>query len=405
MNVVIIGLGYVGLPIAISAAQNGYKVHGFDINREKILELRLGKSFIEGMNKLELLSLQTEGKIQFVSELPRFEEKSVYVIAVPTPLDSNKSPDVSMLNEAIEAIANVVVDGSLIINESTSYVGTLRNLIKPFIDTKTQLRNLKYAVAPERIDPGNKKWGIKNTPRLVSGLTDQAIKETISFYEKFCDVVCEVSSPEVAEAAKLFENTFRQVNIALVNEFSLLANKLNFSAHEAIIAAATKPFGFMPFYPGIGVGGHCIPVDPSYLSYSAKLVGAQAKFIEFANQINSYMPVMVVNRIRDYLGGSLTNKRVQIAGITYKPDTADLRESPALDLIKELRANGAIVNWHDPFVFTYKGQHSEELSSEIDLGLIVTPHSQMDFSIWKRKNVTVLDLSANSNHYGWAKFF
>jgi UDP-N-acetyl-D-glucosamine dehydrogenase len=404
MNLVVIGLGYVGLPLAISAAKSGHTVYGYDLNQEKVSELQSGKSFLAEVTKLELLALQAEGRIHFISELVKLDEKSIFVIAVPTPLDSNKSPDVTMLKEAINSIANVVVDDCLIINESTSYIGTLRNLIKPLIDTKSKLRNLKYAVAPERIDPGNKKWFIKNTPRLVSGITEEAKKEAISFYESFCDEICEVSLPEVAEAAKLFENTFRQVNIALVNEFSEIANKLNFSSHEAIVAAATKPFGFMPFYPSVGVGGHCIPVDPSYLSYSAKMVGAEAKLIDFANQINSSMPVVIVERVKDYLGGSLIGKRVQIAGITYKPDTSDLRESPALDLIHELRAAGALVSWHDPFVSTYEGQRGEILNSEIDLGLIVTPHSQIDLNVWKNANVMVLDLSANANHYGWPKF-
>jgi UDP-N-acetyl-D-glucosamine dehydrogenase len=292
----------------------------------------------------------------------------------------------------------------LIINESTSYIGTLRNLIKPIVDRQSGLTDLNYAVAPERIDPGNKFWSVKNTPRNIAGLTTIATQQSADFYTTFCDSVNVVSSPEVAECSKLFENTFRQVNIALVNELSEVANKLNFSTHEAIMAAATKPFGFMPFYPSIGVGGHCIPVDPSYLSYSAEMAGVDAKFIKLANHVNSAMPKIVKERIKDYLDGDLRGKQVQIAGISYKPDISDLRESPALDLIKELEMAGAIVSWHDPYIDEYNGKQSEALSSEIDLGLIVTPHSQINFSIWKKTNVKVIDLSADSNNYGWPKF-
>jgi UDP-N-acetyl-D-glucosamine dehydrogenase len=308
-----------------------------------------------------------------------------------------------MLKEACESISSSVSDNSLIINESTSYIGTLRNLIKPMIDTKSQLKNLKYAVAPERIDPGNKNWFIKNTPRLISGLTEQAKKEAVDFYSRFCIEIHNTSTPEVAEAAKLFENTFRQVNIALVNELSTLASKLNFSTHETIMAASTKPFGFMPFYPSIGVGGHCIPVDPTYLSYSAELAGIEAKFIKLANDVNSSMPKVITERIKSNLNGKITGKQIQIAGITYKPDVSDLRESPAIDLIKELTIEGAIITWHDPHVKEFDGQYSVELSSQIDLGLILTPHSKIDFSIWKKANVQVMDLSANSKNYGWPK--
>lgn len=404
MNCVIIGLGYVGLPLAISAAKSGHKVCGYDTNKEKILDLKRGQSFIPEISSEELTTLLSNGQIRFTSELVKQDEKTTFIIAVPTPLDSDKSPDLTMLKQACEAVAKVVVDDCLIINESTSFIGTLRNLIKPIIDLQSQIVTLKYAAAPERIDPGNKVWFIKNTPRIISGITNEAKEEAVAFYGQFCDELYEVSTPEVAEAAKLFENSFRQVNIALVNELAQIADKLNFSTHETIMAAASKPFGFMPFFPSVGVGGHCIPVDPSYLSYSAKLAGIDAKFINLANQVNSSMPKIISERIKVYLGGDLTGKTVQIAGISYKPDIADLRESPALDLIKELTNAGAKVTWHDPVVVNYKGQQSMALTAGIDLGLIVTPHSQINFSIWKKADVRVLDLSANSNNYGWPKF-
>jgi len=404
MRVTVVGQGYVGLPISVCAAEAGHTVFGFDIDEKKISKLKLGISDSPEVSTDKLLDLQLQDKIKFSSSIKDSSGSAIYIIAVPTPLDSEHKPDLSFLTSACGLIAQVIEPKSLIINESTSYIGTLRNLIKPIVDRQSGLTDLNYAVAPERIDPGNKFWSVKNTPRNIAGLTTIATQQSADFYTTFCDSVNVVSSPEVAECSKLFENTFRQVNIALVNELSEVANKLNFSTHEAIMAAATKPFGFMPFYPSIGVGGHCIPVDPSYLSYSAEMAGVDAKFIKLANHVNSAMPKIVKERIKDYLDGDLRGKQVQIAGISYKPDISDLRESPALDLIKELEMAGAIVSWHDPYIDEYNGKQSEAISSEIDLGLIVTPHSQIDFSIWKKTNVKVIDLSANSNNYGWPKF-
>ena len=404
MNIAIIGQGYVGLPLGIHAAKAGHTVVGFDIDSQRVKSLSLGHTESPEVTSFEILELQEKSRISFTCELEKLVNCTIFIIAVPTPLDSVGKPDLSNLKSACELISKIISPKCLIINESTSYIGTLRNLIKPMIDKLSNKDNLEYAVAPERIDPGNKVWNIKNTPRNVAGLTSLATQQAVDLYNSFCDSVNVVSSAEVAECAKLFENTFRQVNIALVNELSKVANKLNFSTHEAVRAAATKPFGFMPFYPSIGVGGHCIPVDPSYLSYSAELVGVDAKFINLANLVNSSMPKIITERVKDYLGGDLTGKQVQIAGISYKPDISDLRESPALDLIKELEIAGAIVSWHDPFVDEYNSKQSVALSNEIDLGLIVTPHSQIDFSIWKEANVKVLDLSANSNNYGWSKF-
>ena len=404
MNIAIIGQGYVGLPLGIHAAKAGHTVVGFDIDSQRVKSLSLGHTESPEVTSGEILELQEKSRISFTCELEKLVNCTIFIIAVPTPLDSVGKPDLKNLKSACELISKIISSKSLIINESTSYIGTLRNLIKPMIDKLSNKDSLEYAVAPERIDPGNKVWNIKNTPRNVAGLTSLATQQAVDLYNSFCDSVNVVSSAEVAECAKLFENTFRQVNIALVNELSKVANKLNFSTHEAVRAAATKPFGFMPFYPSIGVGGHCIPVDPSYLSYSAELAGVDAKFINLANQVNSSMPKIITERVKDYLGGDLTGKQVQIAGISYKPDVSDLRESPALDLIKELETAGAIVSWHDPYVDEYNGKQSVILSSDIDLGLIITPHSQIDFTIWKKTNIKVLDLSANSNNYGWPKF-
>jgi UDP-N-acetyl-D-glucosamine dehydrogenase len=404
VKVTVIGQGYVGLPIAVCAAEAGYTVGGFDIDEKKISHLESGISDSPEVSPEQILSLQAKGKLFFSSNIFDHKESSIYVIAVPTPLDESSKPDLSYLRNASESLATVVKSEDLVINESTSYIGTLRNFIKPIIEELSGLLDLEYAVAPERIDPGNTEWSIKKTPRNKAGIADQATKTAIKFYSSFCDLIYTVLKPEVAEAAKLFENTFRHVNIALVNEFSEITNKFNFSANEAIIASATKPFGFMPFYPSIGVGGHCIPVDPSYLAFSAEQVGIDSKFINVANHINFSRPKIVADKIRIQLGGDLIGKRVQIVGITYKPNISDLRESPALELITELKSLGAKVLWFDPYIETYNGESSQPLDPVIDLGLIVIPHDNIDFSIWKKSNTRVLDLSVNSKNFGWPKF-
>jgi UDP-N-acetyl-D-glucosamine dehydrogenase len=404
VKVSIIGVGYVGLPIAVQAAEAGYSVGGFDVDGNKIRKLLSGISDSPEVSPDQILSLVTTEKLFFSSDISDHKDSSIYVIAVPTPLDESNNPDLSYLRNACELLAKVVKSGDLIINESTSYIGTLRNFIKPIIEESSGLTDLRYAVAPERIDPGNKVWNIKNTPRNISGLTDQATSDAVTFYGSFCDSINALLKPEVAEAAKLFENTFRYINIALVNEFSEIANKFDFSANDAIIAAATKPFGFMPFFPSIGVGGHCIPVDPSYLVFSAEQVGIESKFITLANDMNSSRPQIIADRIRIHLGGDLDGKRLQIVGITYKSNIADLRESPALELITELKSLGAKVIWSDPYIETYNGETSQPLDPNIDLGIIVIPHHVVDFTIWKKSNTSVIDLSANPRNFGWPKF-
>jgi len=400
----VIGLGYVGLPLAINAAKSGYLVTGFDIDKDKIHKLQGGISELSEFESSELLKLQASGNLEFLDLLPKQLKPSIFIIAVPTPLDKEHNPDLTMLKSACELIASVIFDGSLVINESTSYIGTLNNLIQPMITSLTGLVNLDFAVAPERIDPGNKKWDLKSTPRLVAGISERSTKRAIDFYLRFSDHVNPVSKPEVAEAAKLFENTFRQVNIALVNELSQITNSFKISCHEVIEAASTKPYGFMPFYPSIGVGGHCIPIDPSYLAFSAQSVGVEANFINLANRVNLSAPYSVGQRIKARLDGDLNGKKIQIAGISYKPNVADMRESPVLELMKELSELGAIISWHDPLVKEWGGHRSVALDTMVDLGVITTPHDSIDFTIWQESGINVLDLSANTKNYGWPKF-
>ena len=404
MNICVVGQGYVGLPISIYAARAGCTVYGYDTDKDKITELKKGNIFSPEVNSEEFLELLSNKKINLISELKSNMSISVFIIAVPTPLNENHEPDISMLKKACKSIAQVITPNSLVINESTSFIGTLRGFIKPLIYKESKAIGLKYAVAPERIDPGNSTWTVSSTPRIISGLSTDAINEAVHFYKSFCSIVRTVAQPEIAEAAKLIENTFRQVNIALVNELSEVAGKYGFSLHDAINAAATKPFGFMPFYPSIGVGGHCIPVDPSYLVYSANKVGIKTKLINLANSINLNTPETIVTRIETYMGSKLSGKTIQIVGISYKVDVADTRESPAVQLIKILRSKGAIVTWCDPVVEKFNEEKSSLLTPNIDLGLIITPHASIDLSLWKEANIKVLDLSASPTNYGWNKF-
>ena len=403
IKVSIIGQGYVGFPLAIHAAIAGNVVVGYDKDEYKIFDITQGRYPISELDNSSISLLIDNNMYTPTYDPTLISDSDIIVLAVPTPLDSNGNPDTSLLEDAARTVANNCKPNALIINESTSYPGTLRNLVEPIFKSKPG-HKLLFASAPERIDPGNMNWNLDNTPRVVAGLTNEATIRAISFYETFCKIVHKVSSPEIAEASKLFENTFRMVNIALANEFAIISNNLGFSAHEALTAASTKPFGFMPFYPSIGVGGHCIPIDPKYLSHSAKSAGAIPKLIDLAHDINVLMPKSVALRIKKELSNDLLNKKIQVAGVAYKPSIPDLRESPALELIKELRKMGSIVTWHDPVVGKFGNESTCELDPNVDLGLIVTPHEQIDFSVWKKSNTKVLDLSANSNNYGWPKF-
>jgi UDP-N-acetyl-D-glucosamine dehydrogenase len=403
-NVAIIGQGYVGLPLAIYAAQAGNKVIGFDIDKQKILDILQGLVNTPDLSQNLLRNLIQNKNYQPTADIKEISNSDIIVLAVPTPLKIDGTPDTSFLESAAQLVSENCKSTALIVNESTSYPGTLRNLVKPIFNKKS-LDKLTFASAPERVDPGNFKWNLENTPRVVSGLTSNATEKTVEFYRTFCREVKVVSSPEVAEASKLFENTFRMVNIALANEFAEISEKLGFSAYEAIDAASTKPFGFMAFYPSVGVGGHCIPIDPKYLSHVARLAGADSSLIDKAHEINSYMPSKLAVRIKNEFDGTLNNRKIQIAGIAYKPNVPDLRESPGIELLHELRDLGAVVTWHDPVVKELNQEKSSDLDINIDLGLIVTPHKIMNLLPWKESEVKVLDLSVSPENLGWPKYF
>jgi UDP-N-acetyl-D-glucosamine dehydrogenase len=369
MRVLIIGQGYVGLTIAVSAANVGHKVLGYDINTSLVNALNSGVSHVEGVTALELNTIKASESYRATNNLKDIDVFDVVIIAVPTPLDAEKNPDLSFLHDAVNLIQNQISVESLIINESTSFPGTLRNEIAGRINGIKHL----YAVSPERVDPGNSDWNTKNTPRLLGALTPDALVKAKEFYSTFCETIIEVSSPEVAEAAKIFENTFRQVNIALVNEFAQITNTLKIPVREVLAAAASKPYGFMAFNPGPGVGGHCIPIDPTYLAFVAKNAGIHAKFIELANDVNKEMPDYVVQRVSASAGGSVNGKSVVVIGVAYKPNVADTRESPSGRIIDLLREAGASVSWHDPLVNTWRGERSSKLK-EYDIAVLVTKH-------------------------------
>jgi UDP-N-acetyl-D-glucosamine dehydrogenase len=376
-KVAIIGQGYVGLTIAAFASKD-YQVVGFDKSKKIVEQLNQGISHIEGVESAEIKAAISSGYYRATSKASDISGADIVVIAVPTPLDKGRKPDLTFIESACKTIAENIKDPVLVINESTSFPGTIRNFIKPLIEklSTNRIEHL-YAISPERVDPGRVDWDQKNTPRLYAGLTLEASKQTRDFYSSFCDNLVEVSSPEVAEAAKLFENTFRQVNIALVNEFAQIAHAMGISVHETLEAANTKPYGFMKFSPSAGVGGHCIPVDPSYLAHVAEGLGVPATFIERANEVNLEMPKYVVARVMADNDGSLAGRSVQVIGVAYKPNVADTRETPAELVIAELERQGAKVTWHDAVVGTWHGQESSALGGS-EIAIVVTLHDAVD---------------------------
>lgn len=373
MRVSIIGQGYVGLTIS-AFAFNHHRIIGYDLNSTIVAQLNEGISHIEGVSSEDIKRAIYAGNYRATTDGSEIAGSDIVVIAVPTPLDENRKPDLTFINSACEVIAENVTGPALIINESTSFPGTIRNYIKPTIEKYSKIKfEHEYAISPERVDPGRQDFNQKNTPRLYAGLTPEATKRTREFYSTFCDNLVEVSSPEVAEAAKLFENTFRQVNIALVNELAQISHALGIDVRETLDAAGTKPYGFMKFQPSAGVGGHCIPVDPSYLADVAEKAGVTATFIQRANEVNLEMPKYIAGRVAKDNGGSLKGKKVLVVGVAYKPNVADTRETPAELLIDALEELGASVAWSDPVVGSWHGEESAELNGA-EIAVVVTKH-------------------------------
>lgn len=389
----IIGQGYVGLPLAMVAVDAGWSVIGIDNVGSKVAQINNGSSPVEDISDAQLQAAISKGAYKATTDFSQVSQSSVIAICVPTPLNDRREPDLAMLLSAAEGIAPFVSDETLVISESTSYPGTLRDLIVPIVDRlKPENSAIVYfASAPERVNPGDSFWKQRNTPRLLGAIDEESQIRALAFYESICDSVVSVSSPEVAEAAKLLENTFRLVNIALVNEFTQLCSTSGINVHEVIDAASTKPYGFMPFRPGVGVGGHCIPVDPLYLTWWARQNGSEATFIESADLINHAMPKYVAQRALSLINPDIKNPKVLILGVAYKPGVGDVRETPASELRNHLINQGAIVGWHDPLVSKWEESESVDLGWNCDLAILATNQPGMDLTQLINNGIKILD--------------
>lgn len=401
-TVAIIGLGYVGLPLAIAFAEKKIKVIGIDKDPNKIDMLRGGKSYVEDISNQELKT--NMGYFYSTTDFSLLSSVNNVIMCVPTPLNKTKDPDISYIIAAANDIAMYLHKGMLIVLESTTYPGTTEEILKSIFE-KGGLKagqDFSLAFSPERIDPGNKNFNVKNTPKVVGGVTKGCTERAVELYSKIVERVVPVSSPAAAEAVKLLENTFRSVNIALVNEIAQLCHRMGIDVWEVIDAAATKPFGFMPFYPGPGIGGHCIPVDPLYLSWKAKLFNFRTRFIELADEINGKMPEYVVYRLFETLneaGKSIKGSNILILGVAYKKDVGDIRESPALEIIKLILEKGGRVIYNDPYVpeFTFLGKtwRSVEVDDGVleasDCVVVLTDHSFYNWKSISEKARLVLD--------------
>ena len=400
----VVGMGYVGLPLAVEFAEAGIEVIGIDISESKTGQLKEGISYIPDIPTERLGPLVASGKLKATTDYAVISEQDVVCICVPTPLNKTKDPDVSMILSVGEAIVPVLTEDTLVVLESTTYPGFTREIFVPQLE-RTGLEigeQLAVAFSPERVDPGNQVYQTHNTPKIVGGMTPDCTAASMAAYGKIIETLVPVTSTDCAEMVKLLENTFRAVNIGLVNEVAIMCHKLGLDTWEVIGAAATKPFGFMPFYPGPGLGGHCIPVDPHYLSWKLKTLKYNARFIELAGEINSSMPEYVTAMVADALNGHrkcVKGSRILIVGVAYKRDIDDCRESPSLDIIELLAAKGAEVAYHDPFVATLR-MGDETLSTQpieaddlkgYDCVVIATDHSTLDYGHIVTSSSLVID--------------
>ncbi|MBI5232093.1 MAG: nucleotide sugar dehydrogenase [Coriobacteriales bacterium] len=400
----VVGLGYVGLPLAVEMAKAGNRVVGFEVDQSKVDEIAAGRSYIPDIPGHEVATAVEAGLIEGTTDFSRAGECDAIAICVPTPLDDMKEPDTSYMEKASEAIAPYLRPGMLITLESTTYPGTTEEVIQPILE-RSGLKvgtEIFLAFSPERVDPGNQKFQTKNTPKVVGGVTPACTSMSKLFYERFIDTVVTVSSTRAAEMTKLLENIFRCVNIALVNELLVLSERMGINIWEVIDAAKTKPFGFMPFYPGPGLGGHCIPIDPFYLSWKAREFDTHTEFIELAGKVNEDMPYYVVRRLMESLNThrkALAGSRVVLLGVAYKKDIDDLRESPAIKIARLLREKEADVVYHDPYVERFEVDGCEVPSVALtesecnasDAVVVVTDHSNVDYHLVVRSTKLVLD--------------
>jgi UDP-N-acetyl-D-glucosamine dehydrogenase len=403
-HVAVIGLGYVGLPLAVEFAKAGFHVIGLDVDASRVGRLKKGESYIQDVPSSDLRPLVEADRFTATTDRAALAKADAYCICVPTPLGKTKDPDVSFILEAARAVKAGLHRGCLVVLESTTYPGTTRELLLPLLE-ETGLKvgvDFSLAFSPERIDPGNQKYVLKNTPKVVGGITPICQQAAVALYSQVVDKVVPVSSTEAAEMTKLLENTFRIVNIGLVNEIAIMCDRLGLNVWEVVEAAASKPYGYIPFYPGPGLGGHCIPVDPHYLSWKLKMLNYRARFIELAGEINAGMPRYVMNKVTDALNRlqkSVNGSSILVLGVAYKRDIDDVRESPALDIIKLLSDKGAQVTWHDPHVTKLKGLEplarasavTPEVLARADCVVIATDHSAYDWDAIVKHSRLVVD--------------
>jgi UDP-N-acetyl-D-glucosamine dehydrogenase len=389
----IIGQGYVGLPLAMAAVDAGWTVIGVDTFAAKVVQINSGSSPVEDITDEQLETAISKGSYRATTDFSAVAKASVITICVPTPLDDKRLPDLSLLESAATSLAPFVSSETLVVTESTSYPGTLRHVIIPIVNAlKPKESAVTYfACAPERVNPGDPVWNQKNTPRLVGAIDEISRTKALAFYGSICDESISVSTPEIAEAAKLLENTFRLVNIALINEFTQVCSSSGINVHEVIDAASSKPYGFMPFRPGVGVGGHCIPVDPLYLTWWANKNGREAHIVKSADSINRAMPEYISERALALADSSVVNPRVLILGVAYKSGVGDIRETPATDLRNHLIAKGANVAWHDPLVPTWEGSRPVDLDWECDVAILATNQPGINVEKLLLKGVQILD--------------
>jgi UDP-N-acetyl-D-glucosamine dehydrogenase len=410
----VIGLGYVGLPLAVEFARAGFDVTGFDVDPEKVAEINAGRSYIPDVAASDLAACVRAGKLRATTDMTQLGTMDAIDICVPTPLRKTKDPDLSYVVQSVEAAAATLRKGQLVILESTTYPGTTDEVVQPMLEAKGLEADVDFflAFSPERVDPGNPQFNTKNIPKIVGGVGPASAEIAAALYGATVQNVIKVSSTRVAEMVKLLENTFRAVNIGLVNEIALMCHKMDIDVWEVIDAAKTKPFGFMPFYPGPGLGGHCIPIDPFYLSWKARQSGFECRFIELAGQVNGAMPEYVVQLIAEALNSTrkpLNGSRVHLFGMAYKPNVGDVRESPALDILELLSRQGAIVTYSDPYVASLKHgtdtlvSMTEEaaLAAAADCYVICTNHDVFDYDLIVTRAGLIVDTrNALKSHSG-----
>ena len=377
----------------MAAVDAGWSVIGVDNLEAKVAQINGGSSPVEDISNAQLQAAIAKGVYKATTDYSAVSQASVITICVPTPLDEKREPDLALLRSAATGIAPFVSNETLVVSESTSYPGTLRDIIIPIVNSlkPDNTSAVYFASAPERVNPGDPVWNQKNTPRLVGAIDAESQKRALAFYESICDAAVSVSTPEVAEAAKLLENTFRLVNIALINEFTQLCSASGINVHEVIDAASSKPYGFMPFRPGVGVGGHCIPVDPLYLTWWARQNGGKAAFVESADSINHAMPKYVADRALSLVDQSIKNPKVLILGVAYKPGVGDVRETPVSELRDYLKAYGADVAWHDPLVSVWEGSSPVDLDWPCDVAILATKQPGMNLTQLIAKGIEILD--------------